>query len=215
MPIHDWTRVDPDIFHALHQSWICEISRALNGGILPDTHYALMEPQTPASPQRMDTDLAFYRRKQDSVAVRREADDQIVARVEIVSLANKLKRDALQEFLEIATAMLKGGINLLVIDGVPLKEAESLNDALWKRIYPSRAGVRPPPKPISLTAYEAGRAVEGFVHEIDVGDRIPDMPLFLSPGSDVRVPLESTYASAFAALPRRWQRVLESSAPPT
>jgi hypothetical protein len=30
MPIHDWTRVDAGIFHHFHQSWIPEISRALN-----------------------------------------------------------------------------------------------------------------------------------------------------------------------------------------
>lgn len=43
MPIHDWTRVDPGIFHAFHHDWITEISRALNGGLLPTDYYALPE----------------------------------------------------------------------------------------------------------------------------------------------------------------------------
>lgn len=43
MPIHDWTRVDAGIFHAFHHSWIEEIARALNRGILPDDYYALPE----------------------------------------------------------------------------------------------------------------------------------------------------------------------------
>ena len=35
MPIHDWTRVDAGIFHDFHLSWIAEIKRSLNRGLLP------------------------------------------------------------------------------------------------------------------------------------------------------------------------------------
>src|SRR3712207_5540474 len=43
MPIHDWTRVDAGIFHDFHHSWIEEIKRALNRGLLPPDYYALAE----------------------------------------------------------------------------------------------------------------------------------------------------------------------------
>jgi hypothetical protein len=43
MPIHDWSRVDAGIVHDFHLSWIAEIKRALNGGLLPDEYYALAE----------------------------------------------------------------------------------------------------------------------------------------------------------------------------
>jgi len=43
MPIHDWTRVEAGIFHDFHQTWIAEIKRALNRGLLPPDHYALVE----------------------------------------------------------------------------------------------------------------------------------------------------------------------------
>lgn len=43
MPIHDWTRVDADIFHAFHHDWITDISRTLNRGLLPPDYYALPE----------------------------------------------------------------------------------------------------------------------------------------------------------------------------
>src|SRR5205823_6699897 len=43
MPIHDWTRVDPGIFHHFHHTWITEIQRALNRGLLPPDYYALAE----------------------------------------------------------------------------------------------------------------------------------------------------------------------------
>ena len=41
----------------------------------------------------------------------------------------------------------------------------------------------------------------------------PTMPLFLEPNGCVQVPLEAAYQTAYAVLPRRWQRVLE--APPS
>jgi hypothetical protein len=43
MPVHDWTRVDAGIFHDFHHTWITEIKRALNRGLLPRDHYPLAE----------------------------------------------------------------------------------------------------------------------------------------------------------------------------
>lgn len=43
MGIHDWTRVDAGLFHAFHHGWIEELSRGLNGGVLPSDYYALPE----------------------------------------------------------------------------------------------------------------------------------------------------------------------------
>lgn len=43
MPIHDWTRVSPGIFHDFHQAWTIEIRNALNAGILPRGFFAMAE----------------------------------------------------------------------------------------------------------------------------------------------------------------------------
>ena len=43
MPIHDWTRVEPGIFHDFHNAWVMELRNALNGGVLPAGYYALTE----------------------------------------------------------------------------------------------------------------------------------------------------------------------------
>lgn len=43
MPIHDWVRVDADLFHDFHQTWTIAIRNALNGGLLPDGYSALVE----------------------------------------------------------------------------------------------------------------------------------------------------------------------------
>lgn len=43
MPIHDWTKVIAAVFHDFHQTWLVEIKRALNDGLLPSPYYALAE----------------------------------------------------------------------------------------------------------------------------------------------------------------------------
>jgi hypothetical protein len=43
MPVHDWTRVDAGIFHDFHHSWVAEVARGLNRGLLPAEYYALLE----------------------------------------------------------------------------------------------------------------------------------------------------------------------------
>lgn len=43
MPIHDWSRVDPGLFHHFHQAWTIEISNALNAGGLPSGYFAMAE----------------------------------------------------------------------------------------------------------------------------------------------------------------------------
>jgi hypothetical protein len=43
MAIHDWTRVDAGIFHSFHNTWIGEMTIALNSGLLPPEFYALGE----------------------------------------------------------------------------------------------------------------------------------------------------------------------------
>ncbi len=41
MPVHDWTRVEAAIFHDFQVTWIPEIKKTLNGGLLPEGYYAL------------------------------------------------------------------------------------------------------------------------------------------------------------------------------
>jgi hypothetical protein len=43
MPIHDWIRVPPGLFHHFHQEWSIEIARELNRGLLPTGFSALVE----------------------------------------------------------------------------------------------------------------------------------------------------------------------------
>jgi hypothetical protein len=46
MPVHDWTRVDANLFHDFHQAWTVGLCNALNAGLLPSGYSALVEPHT-------------------------------------------------------------------------------------------------------------------------------------------------------------------------
>ena len=46
MPIHDWTKVTPGIFHDVHNRWLGAIRDHLNEGLLPDEFYALADQNT-------------------------------------------------------------------------------------------------------------------------------------------------------------------------
>lgn len=43
MAVHDWSKVVAGNFHDFHQSWIIELRRALNRGLLPKGFYAMAE----------------------------------------------------------------------------------------------------------------------------------------------------------------------------
>src|SRR5438552_1505412 len=47
MPMHDWTRVDPNDYHDFHGAWIYALRTALNNGLLPAGYFALAEHTTP------------------------------------------------------------------------------------------------------------------------------------------------------------------------
>jgi hypothetical protein len=43
MPIHDWTKTYAGVFHHLHVTWLVDLARVLNNGLLPAGYYALGE----------------------------------------------------------------------------------------------------------------------------------------------------------------------------
>lgn len=157
-----------------------------------------------------ETDMEFYRRKQNTVTVRHVSGDRVVAMVEVVSPGNK-SRLGLGAFLNKAGDMLDKQIHLLILDVHPLgrHDPHGIHAALWESI--ADQGYTPPAnKPLTLASYESGLAIRAYVEPTAVGQTLADMPLFLEPGAHVVVPLEATYQSAFAAVPKRWRSVLEA-----
>jgi hypothetical protein len=156
--------------------------------------------------------MQFYRRKQKAIVVRHVSGDDVVAVIEIVSPGNKAARNPLRAFVEKAAELLSNGIHLLIIDLFPpgRRDTEGIHGEIWQEVAGQEVEASPA-KPLTLASYDAGNALRAYVIRAAVGDALTDMPLFLEPGLAVTVPLEATYNAAFAEVPRRWRRVLESA----
>jgi hypothetical protein len=149
--------------------------------------------------------------KQRRLAIRRSADDRIVAAIEVVSPGNKASRQAFRDFVTKASELLSRGVNLLVIDLFPPTpwDPDGIHVVIWGSDDESspRAG-----NPLTLVAYRAGDEEQANVRSVAVGDRLPDMPLCLEGDLYIPVPLESTYMATFGGFAARWREVLTAPA---
>jgi hypothetical protein len=154
--------------------------------------------------------MPFDRRRQNTVTIRRESGDQLVAMVEIVSPGNKSTRNGRERFVKKAAEFLEHRVHLLILDLLPpgRHDPHGIHGEIWD--YIAGQEYSPPPnKPLTLAAYESDLAIRAYVEPVAVGDPLPDMPLFLAPGGCVYVTLDATYQTAWEAAPRRWKRVIE------
>jgi hypothetical protein len=187
-----------------------------NGGDAPPASGAgaatLRRPRTQFS---AETDAEFYRRKKSSIAVRHVSGDRIVAMLEVVSPGNKASRHALRAFVTKACELLEHRVHLLIVDPFPpgSRDPNGVHAAIWEEVE-DEPFVLPPNKPLTMVAYECDLTTRAYIEAIAVGEPLPDMPLFVEPNCHVAVPLETTYQSAFAGMPRRWRKVLEAPSQP-
>jgi Protein of unknown function (DUF4058) len=236
--MHDWTRVEPAIFHDFLHEWISEIKRALNRSLLPPDYYAMAEQQAagfgpdvltlqetsgpassgstatlprakPRTTHFAQTPAEFHRRKKSSIAVRHISGDRIVAIIEIVSPGNKNNANAFRAFVEKACELLEHRIHLLLIDPFPpgRRDPHGIHAAIWSQVDDHDFPL-PPERPLTLVAYACSLITQAYIETIAVGEKLPDMPLFLEPDVYVDVPLEATYQSAWDTVPPRWQRAI-------
>jgi hypothetical protein len=203
--MHDWTRVEAGIFHAFHHRWISAISDVLNTGLLPSNYHALPEQQAAG----FGPDVLTLQEK-SSIAIRHVSGDRIVAMVVIVSPGNKASQHA---FLDKACELLEHRIHLLLVDPFPprRRDPNGIHAAIWEEVE-DEPFQPPADKPLTLVACECDLTTRAYMEPVAVGDVLSDMPVYLEPNRYVQVPLEATYQTAYAVMPRRWQRVLEEPA---
>lgn len=149
MPIHDWTGVDPNLFHDFHQAWTIAIRNALNGGLLPKGYSALVEQHAAGLvPDVLALQRRGSRRPPEPVGggvvtatppktrhvLRAEAEGfaaranriaihhslgHVVSIIEIVSPGNKASRSALRALVDKTVEFLRKGVHVLVVDLFP------------------------------------------------------------------------------------------------
>lgn len=65
----------------------------------------------------------------------------------------------------------------------------------------------PENKPLTLAAYCASEVPDAYVAHLAVHDELPAMPLFLTAGSYVDLPLAAAYEAAWRGVPAYWRGV--------
>ena len=144
------------------------------------------------------------------VVIRHASGDRVVALLEILSPGNKHSQFEINRFLDKLDQSLIRGCHLLLLDlhHPGTFDPQGIHSAFWGRRSASAHGVTSE-RPLGLSAYRADIHPTAYFQPLAVGERLPNMPLFLTADLYVDVPLEQTYMAAFAGVPRRWRDVIE------
>ena len=98
---------------------------------------------------------------------------------------------------------------MLVIDLHPptKHDPRGIHGVVWDELLADP--YEPPPDlPLTMASYCAKSPVKAYVEPVAVGSGLIDMPIFLTRTHYILVPLEKTYAQAWAGVPERWRRVI-------
>lgn len=110
-----------------------------------------------------------------------------------------------------AVDLIQQQVNLLIVDPFPPgpHDPQGIHQAISAEFI-DQPFTLPPDKPLTLVAYQIEPVRTAYVEAIAVGDRLPDMPLFLQDDSYISVPLEETYQTTWDVLPAQICRLIEA-----
>ncbi|MBX9627969.1 MAG: DUF4058 family protein [Gemmataceae bacterium] len=231
MPLHDWTRASPGMFPDFHSSWLTDLKRALNRGLLPPGYYAMAEQRTgiygpdvltltgrprPAPVAEgngvAEAEPRTARRFAShglpaagrAVTIRHAGGDRVVAVIEVVSPANKDRPEHVGDFAGKVAGLVRSGIHLVVVDILPPGHHDpyGMHAAIWPGLDTDPEPAAPPAdRPYTFAGYRADDRPVAFVEYAAVGQPLPPVPLYLDGPAFVNVPLEETYMTNYAELP--------------
>ena len=180
-----------------------------------DNANGLLTLERPTTKMSYRTENQIYAVRANRIVVKHLLG-RTVAVIEIVSPGNKDSRAAIRDFVDKTLDYLRAGIHVLIIDLFPPTRRDPLgmHKLIWDEISDEPFEF-PAGKDRILASYDAGREKAAFVEPIAVGDPLPDdMALFVAEGMHVKVPLESTYQSAWASCPEVVREVVETGVLP-
>lgn len=149
-----------------------------------------------------------------TLAIRHVSGHRLVALLEIVSPANKDRREHVEALAQKAAEAPDTGIHLLLVDLFPPgpHDPAGMHGVIRSFLEEDtdEGYDLPPGEPLTLASYAAGPELEIYLEHLAPGAPLAEMPLFLSPDRYVGTPLESTYASAYRGMPAFWREVLDA-----
>jgi hypothetical protein len=98
---------------------------------------------------------------------------------------------------------------VLVVDLFPPggHDPQGIHKAIWDALEEDDFEL-PADRRMTVAAYDSGPITASYVEPVAVGEILPEMPIFLEPGSYVPAPLESTYQAAWESFPTALKRLL-------
>jgi hypothetical protein len=161
---------------------------------------------------RITDEKKWYVLKKKTITIRHVSGHHLVAVLEIVSPGNKSSRDALAAFAQKAHELLAAGVHFSVVDLFPptRRDPEGIHPILWGDEDDDTFQFDPA-KPLTCASYVSGPVAKAFVEPVGVGDKLPELPIFLNPREYIPIPLEATYQAAFDAVPEFWRNELEDA----
>ena len=150
-----------------------------------------------------------------TVVIRHRSGHRIIAMIEIVSPGNKSGQTDFAVFVLKAERALRAGIHLLIVDLFPptARDPDGIHRAIWGEGCEGDFAL-PKDQRLTCVSYVGYPGAEVYLEPVAVGEKLPEMPVFLSREMYVPVPLEETYMSAWAAVPAIWQESLTAPEPP-
>jgi hypothetical protein len=174
-----------------------------------------LETTTPKVRFRARGEFDMYATRAKAVVIRHRSNHQVIAMLESVSPGNKSSRHGMRAFVDKAVLALRAGVHLLIVDLFPPgpRDPQGIHKAICDELLENEYAL-PADKALALGAYIGAPSLEALIEPVAVHDRIPNMPLYLTPEGYIWVPLEATYQSAWEALPAFWRDVLQNAAAP-
>ncbi|MFO0892492.1 MAG: DUF4058 family protein [Isosphaeraceae bacterium] len=152
---------------------------------------------------------AGYARRADRLAVYL-SQGELIAVIEIVSPGNKDNTNGLGSFVRKAGKLLRRGVHLLIVDLFPpsVRDPYGIHKPIWDQFKEEPFDL-PADKPLTLASYAAGSEKVAYIENLAVGERLTDMPIFLTPDRYVPCPLEATYQLTWSVFPAALKGPLE------
>jgi hypothetical protein len=215
MNLHDWSGV-PSVFWSFRGSWLVHLSEALNNGALSAAHYAMtwdyvndLKTGRYVRDPHPGSDRSFTEHRLcRTVEVLSASDHRTVAQIEILTPQMKRSAAGVAEFTRKVCESVDAGVHVVVIDVLPptRRDRGGIHAAVMKALgeaQVTRRGGR------AFASYRAGPRLAVQAEQIAVGDRVPNLPLFLTPDESVELPLAATYAAAYRGVPGCWKEAIE------
>lgn len=242
MPMHDWAQANRSLYHSFYLSWVTEIGKRLNNGVLPAGYFALNEtirdgrkpafedlPEPKTLKRRPDRNYIAQEPPQTwhhavcpypeyaerAITIRRSDHHGVIGAVRIVVAETKRSRYRLGAFVAWAVEVLRDGLTLFLVDPFPPGplDPQGIHKCVWDEFMDDTFAL-PKGKTVTVASYLGRPVPEAYVEATAIGDDLPDIPLFLDDGSHVLVPLESSYRDVWEASPEVMRMVVETSVMP-